>query len=82
MTTAHVLSLQDEVVHVGSLSSPTLEGIWANMNFELLYLTNDDEERYSIQAHPYLLRNISSQMSEPPLGSCVYSSGLITIPST
>ncbi|KAJ3251727.1 Pecanex-like protein 4 [Boothiomyces macroporosus] len=27
------------------------QGIWANLLYELLYFTNDDDERFSIQAH-------------------------------
>lgn len=80
--TAHVLSLQDEVVHIGTMNPAALNGIWADLALELFYLTNDDEERYSIQAHPYLLRNLSIQTAEPPLGYSVYSSGLISIPRT
>ena len=50
-----------------------VKGQWANLAFELLYLTNDDEERYSIQAHPALLRNLTLQMAEPPLGYPLYA---------
>ncbi len=72
-----MLSLQDEVVHIGTLNPAALHGIWADLALELFYLTNDDEERYSIQAHPNLLRNLSIQTAEPPLGYSVYSSGLV-----
>ena len=41
---------------------------------ELLYLTNDDEERYSIQAEERLLRNLTVQAADPPLGYFIYSS--------
>lgn len=75
-----MLSLQDEVVHVGTLNPAAIQGIWADLALELLYLTNDDDERYSIQAHSHLLRNLSIQAADPPLGYSVYSSGLITIP--
>lgn len=34
---------------VGQLSRFCVEGIWASLNTELLYLTSDDDERYSIQ---------------------------------
>ena len=37
-------------------------------------MTNDDDERYSIQANKYTLRNITIQSSEPPLGYSVYNS--------
>lgn len=80
--TAHVLSLQDEVVHIGSLNRAALEGLWADLALELVYLTNDDDERYSIQAHTHLLRNLSIQAAEPPMGYSVYASGLLTIPLT
>jgi len=40
-------------------------------------MTNDDEERYSIQALPKILRNIVTQAADPPLGYPVYSSGLL-----
>lgn len=80
--TAHVLSLQDELVHIGGLNRAALEGMWADLALELVYLTNDDEERYSIQAHTHLLRNLSIQAAEPPMGYSVYASGLMTIPLT
>ncbi|TPX52722.1 hypothetical protein SeMB42_g01209 [Synchytrium endobioticum] len=38
------------------------------MSFELLDLTNDDDERYSIQVHEALFRNIITQAADPPLG--------------
>ena len=34
---------------MGSLSSELIRGVWASLALELLYVTNDDEERYSIQ---------------------------------
>ena len=37
-------------------------------------MTNDDDERYSIQAHQYVLRNLTIQASDPPLGYCIYNS--------
>lgn len=80
--TAHVLSLQDELLHIGALNQTALEGLWADLALELFYMTNDDEERYSIQAHTYLLRNLSIQTAEPPLGHSVYASGIITVPLT
>ena len=42
-------------------------------------MTNDDEERYSIQALPPMLRNIITQAADPPLGYPVYSSGMVTV---
>ena len=34
---------------VGRLSQLCVEGIWGTLNLELLYLTSDDDERFSIQ---------------------------------
>ena len=42
-------------VYVCSLNRATIEAIWSTLSLELFYLTNDDEERYSIQAHPIIL---------------------------
>jgi hypothetical protein len=42
-------------------------------------MTNDDDERYSIQAHQYVLRNLTIQASDPPLGYCIYNSENIYI---
>ncbi len=38
--------------------SEVVRGIWANLNVELLYLTNANDERFSIQAEKDILRNI------------------------
>ena len=78
--TARALSLQDQLVHVGKLNSAAVHAVWSNLALELLYLTNDDEERYSIQAHPSLLRNLTIQAADPPLGYAVHSSGIIRTP--
>lgn len=72
--TGRVLSLQELLVQVGKLNAEAVRGQWANLSWELLYATNDDEERYSIQAHPLLLRNLTVQAADPPLGYPVYSS--------
>lgn len=55
-----LLRLQTCQVKVGTLIPSAVEGIWANLVFELLFLTNDDDERYSIQAHEvyYLVYNV------------------------
>ena len=47
---SHLLTLRDCDVSVGRLNPEVVKGLWASLNFELLYLTNDDDERYSIQA--------------------------------
>ena len=46
---SHLLTLRDCDVSVGRLNAEVVKGLWASLNFELLYLTNDDDERYSIQ---------------------------------
>lgn len=79
--TGRVLSLQEQLVHVGRLNGEGVRGQWANLSWELLYATNDDEERYSIQAHPFLLRNLTVQAADPPLGYPIYSSVPLHFPS-
>ncbi|XP_068948154.1 pecanex-like protein 4 isoform X3 [Petaurus breviceps papuanus] len=78
--TGRVLTLQELLVQVGKLNAETVRGQWANLSWELLYATNDDEERYSIQAHPVLLRNLTVQAADPPLGYPVYSSTPLHVP--
>lgn len=65
---------------MGKLNAEAVRGQWANLSWELLYATNDDEERYSIQTHPALLRNLTVQAADPPLGYPVYSSQLLQLP--
>ncbi|XP_060030853.1 pecanex-like protein 4 isoform X2 [Erinaceus europaeus] len=72
--TGRVLTLQELLIQLGKLNAEAVRGQWANLAWELLYATNDDEERYSIQAHPLLLRNLTVQAAEPPLGYPIYSS--------
>lgn len=71
--TGRVLSLQECVFQLGVLCEECVRGQWANLSWELLYATNDDEERFSIQAHTLLLRNLTVQAAEPPLGYPIYS---------
>ncbi|XP_020842141.1 pecanex-like protein 4 isoform X1 [Phascolarctos cinereus] len=78
--TGRVLTLQELLVQVGKLNAEAVRGQWANLSWELLYATNDDEERYSIQAHPVLLRNLTVQAADPPLGYPVYSSTPLHVP--
>ncbi|KAM9148857.1 pecanex-like protein 4 isoform 2-T4 [Pangshura tecta] len=78
--TSRVLTLQELLVQVGKLNDEAVRGQWANLSWELLYATNDDEERYSIQAHPVLLRNLTVQAADPPLGYPVYSSATLHVP--
>nr|XP_031534962.1 pecanex-like protein 4 isoform X2 [Vicugna pacos] len=72
--TGRVLTLQELLIQIGKLNAEAVRGQWANLSWELLYATNDDEERYSIQAHPLLLRNLTVQAADPPLGYPIYSS--------
>uniref|UniRef100_A0A8D0GZJ4 Pecanex-like protein n=1 Tax=Sphenodon punctatus TaxID=8508 RepID=A0A8D0GZJ4_SPHPU len=78
--TGRVLTFQELLVQVGKLNGEAVRGQWANLSWELLYATNDDEERYSIQAHPVLLRNLTVQAADPPLGYPVYSSEPLHVP--
>ncbi|XP_059908395.1 pecanex-like protein 4 [Gadus macrocephalus] len=78
--TGRVLSLQDQLVQLGRLNGEGVRGQWANLSWELLYATNDDEERYSIQAHPVMLRNLTVQAADPPLGYPIYSSAPLHLP--
>lgn len=55
-------------VQVVKIDPQVVEAFWASLQLELIYMTNDDDERYSIQAHPTLLRNIFVQAADPPLG--------------
>lgn len=79
--TSRTLTLQDLSVAIGRVNREVVTGQWANLNLELLYMTNDDEERYSIQAQPALLRNLTVQAADPPLGYPIYSSPPISIPT-
>uniref|UniRef100_A0AAX7SS86 Pecanex-like protein n=1 Tax=Astatotilapia calliptera TaxID=8154 RepID=A0AAX7SS86_ASTCA len=78
--TGRVLTLQEQLVQVGRLNGEGVRGQWANLSWELLYATNDDEERYSIQAHPFMLRNLTVQAADPPLGYPIYSSAPLHFP--
>jgi hypothetical protein len=71
---SRTLSLQQIRSPLAQLNSEVVKAIWSSTSLELLYITNDDDERYSIQAHPYILRNLTIQSSDAPLGYCVYNS--------
>ena len=49
--------------------------IWANLNSELIYYTNANDERFSIQAEKDILRNLLVHLAEAPLGYPAYASG-------
>ena len=78
--TSRVLSKQEIMAPVGHLNGECVRGQWASLALELLYFTNDDEERHSIQAPPTLLRNLTIQAADPPLGYPVYASGVVSVP--
>eukprot|EP00795_Rhopilema_esculentum_P002949 gene2949-1198_t len=77
--TSRVLTKQKMTVPVGRLDSENVKAIWSSLSLELLYFTNDDEERYSIQAHPSHFRNLVIQAADPPFGYPVFSSGLTNV---
>lgn len=80
MFTSRTLSKQKISVPIAEVNSQSVRGLWSALSLELYYMTNDDDERYSIQALPPMLRNIITQAADPPLGYPVFSSGLVTIP--
>jgi len=61
------LCLREDGVRVGELRPEVVHSIWASGLLELRYCSNDDDERYSIQAHPTLLRNMIVQSAEYPI---------------
>jgi hypothetical protein len=52
-------------------SAVSTESTWVSLGAELLYFANDDEERYSIQAHPLFFRNLAVQACAWLGGACV-----------
>lgn len=81
--TSTCLSLQSTytgLVQVGCLNEVVVRGQWANLSWDLLYATNDDEEHFSIQAHLIMLRNLTVQAADPPLGYPIYSSVPLHLP--
>ncbi|CAD8161444.1 unnamed protein product [Paramecium octaurelia] len=59
--------------------SEVVRGIEANLQMELLFASNDDEERYSIQTHEQFFRNMIIEGSELPLGYAPFYSGPVVI---
>ncbi len=72
-----MLTLRECPVSVGRLNGEVVKGLWASLSLELLYFTNDDDERYSIQAEERLLRNLTVEVADQPLGYSIYTSPLI-----
>jgi len=61
------LALKTDGVRVAEMKEAVVHSIWASASLELRYFTNDDDERYSIQAHPTLFRNLVVQSAEYPI---------------
>ena len=79
MYTSRLLTMQNLSVSMATINAECVNGLWAALALELYYMTNDDDERYSIQALPLVLRNIVTQAADPPLGYPVYSSGMLNV---
>ena len=45
------------------MNKEVVRSLWASLALELLYLTNDDEERYSIQVRMLFLMNMYKNVS-------------------
>jgi len=70
---------QDSRFSVFEFRREVARAIWANLNSELIYYTNANDERFSIQAEKDILRNLLVHLAEIPLGYPVYASGAQTI---
>jgi hypothetical protein len=64
-------------MHIFKVNEIILKSVWNNLRFELIYATNDNDERYSIQTHPTLLRNLWVEACEQPFGYPGYHSGAL-----
>jgi len=49
---------KESTFNVFQFRREVIRGIWANLNLELLYYTNANDERFSIQAEKDILRNL------------------------
>ena len=49
---------KDSTFSIFEFRREVIRGIWANLNMELLYFTNANDERFSIQAEKDILRNL------------------------
>ena len=49
---------KDSTFSVFEFRREVIRGIWSNLNMELLYYTNANDERFSIQAEKDILRNL------------------------
>eukprot|EP00698_Gefionella_okellyi_P026164 TRINITY_DN987_c0_g1_i1.p1 TRINITY_DN987_c0_g1~~TRINITY_DN987_c0_g1_i1.p1 ORF type:complete len:1045 (-),score=241.02 TRINITY_DN987_c0_g1_i1:90-3140(-) len=75
-----VYTVDKHTVKVAQLNTEAVRGLWASLALELYYFTNDDDERFSIQAHKQLLRNMTIQAAAPPLGYPSFTSGPVNVP--
>jgi hypothetical protein len=71
------LAKSETDLYIFKADETILKSVWNNLRFELLYATNDNDERYSIQTHPTLLRNLWVEACEEPFGYPSYQSGLL-----
>ena len=77
--TSRLLTKQPLDITLFKVNGECVHSLWAALSLELFYMTNDDDERYSIQALPGVLRNIITQSADPPLGYPVFSSGFVNM---
>jgi hypothetical protein len=61
-------------LYMFSLDRYAVEAVWNNLRFELLFVGNDSDERYSIQTHEALVRNLLVEGCEEPYGYAEYYS--------
>jgi hypothetical protein len=72
--TSLTLEMSKMTLKLCTLSPTAIRSMWSSLSMELFYSANDDDESFLRQAHPQLLRNLTVQTAEPPLGYCVFSS--------
>ena len=71
--TSLTLEMSKMTLKLCTLSPTAIRSMWSSLSMELFYAANDDDESFLRQAHPQLLRNLTVQTAEPPLGYCVAS---------
>ena len=79
--TARILHARAVETLLGRLNPEAVRGLWSSMGHELLYLTNDDDERFSIQANPALMRNLTMQAAPTPLGYPAFEACHVSVDS-
>ena len=52
------IAISDNDLFMFKADATIIKSVWNNLRFELMYATNDNDERYSIQTHPNLMRNL------------------------